>query len=357
MLIARYTPYVLKFKFSAGTSRGVLHEKISYFISIQHRDNPEVIGLGECGLLPGLSYDDRPEYEENLRWLCQNINAPADQLDAELVEFPSIRFGLEMALADLANGGKRLFYDTPFYRGNAPLAINGLIWMGSTDDMSRQVEEKINAGFRCIKLKIGALDFEEEIRLLRNLRKQFSADEIEIRVDANGAFAPDEALKKLEKLAAFDLHSIEQPIAAGQPDAMANLCEKTPVPIALDEELIGVFDEQKQKNLLEQINPQYIILKPSLVGGWKASEKWIAHAESVGAGWWITSALESNVGLNAIAQWTATLKNTMPQGLGTGQLFTNNFASPLKISQGQLRNFGSSWNLEPLWEQPWKAFD
>ncbi len=356
MLKARYTSYSLKFRFSAGTSRGVLHEKLSWFIALHDSENPEITGLGECGILPGLSTDDKPDYEEKLLWLCQNMHLPIDELDQALTEYPSIRFGLEMALADLAHGGSRKLFETPFYRGNAPIAINGLIWMNSTDHMAQQIEEKIEAGFRCIKLKIGAIDFDEEINLLSEIRKRFKAHDIEIRVDANGAFSPENAQKKLDMLAAFDLHSIEQPIAAGQHEAMAALCEKTPVPIALDEELIGVFDPQKQQKLLEQIRPQYIILKPSLVGGWKASGEWITKAESIGSGWWITSALESNVGLNAIAQWTATLKSTQPQGLGTGQLYTNNFPSPLTISQGQLRNFGGAWNLESLWNQQWKAF-
>lgn len=356
MLVARYTPYTLKFKTPGGTSRGVLREKTSYFIAIHDSEEPAAIGLGECGIFEGLSADDRPNYLEKLEWLCGNINQPAAELDQELIEFPSLRFGLEMALADLANGGEQQFFDTPFARGNAPIAINGLVWMGTADDMARQVEAKINSGFKCIKLKIGALDFDEEFNLLKGIRKKFSAGDIEIRVDANGAFSAENAVKKLERLASLDIHSIEQPIAAGQHEAMAELCAKTPLPIALDEELIGVFDPLEQRHLLQKIKPQHIIIKPSLLGGWKASEEWIQYAESVGAGWWVTSALESNVGLNAIAQWTALLKTNIAQGLGTGQLYSNNFPSPLKISQGQLRHFGSDWDLDALWDQPWEAF-
>ncbi len=356
MLVARYTPYYLKFKVPAGTSRGVMREKLSYFIAIHDTDAPEAIGLGECGLLRGLSADDRSDYLQKLEWLCENINRDALELDEELLEFPSIRFGLEMALADLANGGEQQFFDTAFARGNAPIAINGLVWMGSVEDMSRQVEAKVNAGFQCLKLKIGALDFDDELKLLRGIRKNFHSEDLEIRVDANGAFSPKEALSKLDKLSSMNLHSIEQPIAAGQPEEMAALCAKTPIPIALDEDLIGAFDSLEQKYLLEKIKPQYIIIKPSLLGGWKASEQWINLANAAGTKWWVTSTLESNVGLNAIAQWTAQLKTTMAQGLGTGQLYENNFPSPLKISQGQLRHFGTTWDLDALWEQPWEAF-
>lgn len=356
MLVARYTAYQLKFKIPAGTSRGVLREKLSYFIALHDSDAPEAIGLGECGILQGLSADDRPGYLEKLEWLCQNINKNPEELDQALVEFPSIRFGLEMALADLKNGGEQQFFDTPFAHGNAPIAINGLIWMGSPEDMARQVESKVNAGFQCIKLKIGALDFEEEFKLLRRIRKDFHSSDLEIRVDANGAFSPGDAYEKLDKLASLNIHSIEQPIAAGQLDEMAALCAKTPLPIALDEDLIGIFDPLEQKYLLEKIKPQFIVLKPSFLGGWKASKQWIDLATTAGAGWWITSALESSVGLNAIAQWTAHLKTTMAQGLGTGQLYTNNFPSPLTISQGQLRHYGSSWDLDALWEQEWEAF-
>lgn len=355
MLKARYTSYTLKFKVPSGTSRGVLREKESYFVAIHDMEDPEAIGLGECGVLEGLSADDRPDYEEKLDWACHNISLPKEELDEALMEYPSIRFGLEMALADLNSDGEMMFFDTPFVNENAPIPINGLVWMGSAADMSRRIEQKIKAGFKCIKLKIGAIDFEEELKLLKGIRQDFSAKDLEIRVDANGAFAPEGALKKLESLSKFDLHSIEQPIAPGQTDIMATLCRNTPVPIALDEELIGVFDPLEQLYLIKKIRPQFVIIKPSLLGGWKASEEWISHAESSDAGWWVTSALESNVGLNAIAQWTAKLNPTIPQGLGTGQLYDNNFTSPLRISQGQLYHSGYNWELDELWEQPWEV--
>ncbi len=353
MLSARYTSYTLHFKTPGGTSRGVLREKKSWFISVEDTKNPEITGFGECGLLAGLSADDRPDFEQALQCACGSINQPLQIQLANLREWPSIRFAVEMAMTDLRNGGQRMLFDSSFTRGESVIPINGLVWMGQPEFMERQIEEKIEQGYNCVKLKIGAIDFEEEIKLIKRIRSRFSPGDIEIRVDANGAFSPEEALDKLSRLAAYDLHSIEQPLAAGQHKAMAKLCSQTPLPIALDEELIGVFHPDVQREMLNEIRPQYIILKPSLVGGWKASEDWIASAEAVGAGWWVTSALESNIGLNAIAQWTSTLNFEVPQGLGTGQLFTNNFPSPLEIQKGTLRFTENHWNLETLFSQPW----
>lgn len=355
MLVARYSPYILKFKIPAGTSRGVLREKLSYFIAVHDSDDPGAIGLGECGLLDGLSADDTDDYTDQLDWLCSHINDPKPEIDHALTRFPSIRFGWETAMRDLEEGGVQHFFNNAFGDGDSAIPINGLVWMGSAENMSRQVEKKIEAGFDCIKLKIGAIDFDEEFALLKQIRKDFSAKDITIRVDANGAFSLEEAPKRLRQLAELDLHSIEQPIAAGQVEAMALLCEKTPLPIALDEELIGVFSPMAQMQLLETIKPQFIIIKPSLLGGWKASENWIELANDLKCGWWVTSALESNVGLNAIAQWTAELKTELPQGLGTGQLYANNFPSPLRIANGKLHNDGAPWNLDDLWEQPWQT--
>lgn len=353
MLKARFTSYNLKFKVPSGTSRGVMREKKSYFIAIHNIDDPEAIGLGECGILEGLSADDRPDYEDKLEWVCSNINENPNTLFDELEEFPSIRFGLEMALANLKQEGEMEFFDTPFSRGEKGIDINGLVWMGTAPEMARRIEQKIKDGFSCIKLKIGAINFEDELELLKGIRQNFSAKEIEIRVDANGAFSPKNALEKLNRLADFDLHSIEQPIAAGQMKEMAKLCTETPIPIALDEELIGVFDSLEQRYLIAKIRPQYIILKPSLVGGWSACEDWMKYAETFDTKWWVTSALESNVGLNAIAQWCAKLGTKGPQGLGTGQLYNNNFRSPLQISAGKLHYSSKEWNLDDLWEQPW----
>jgi L-alanine-DL-glutamate epimerase-like enolase superfamily enzyme len=255
----------------------------------------------------------------------------------ELYKFPSIQFGLETAFASFESENTFEIFPSEFTQGTDSIPINGLIWMGTESFMKQQIKDKIEAGFYCIKMKIGAIDFQTELQLLNSIRKEFSSKDIELRVDANGAFSPLEALEKLKRLSELDLHSIEQPIKQGQIEAMASLCEKSVLPIALDEELIGVFSKEKKKDLLETIKPQYIILKPSLVGGFSGSKEWIDLAEKQNSGWWITSALESNIGLNAIAQWTYTLKNIMPQGLGTGGLFTNNFDSPLQVKNGTLQ--------------------
>ena len=263
---------------------------------------------------------------------------------ADYRSFPSIVFGMEQALRSLAGPSPFELFPCEFIRG-VPIPINGLIWMGPPDFMKAQVCEKLEAGYRCLKLKIGALDFETELELLRGIRREYSLEELEIRVDANGAFSSEDALEKLKVLSGLGLHSIEQPIPPGHRDAMAELCLRTPLPIALDEELIGHFEREEKEGLLEYIQPQYIILKPSLSGGFSGSAEWIQAAESRRIGWWVTSALESNIGLNAIAQWTATLDVHVPQGLGTGSLFTNNFASPLTADQGLLwYDTNKSWN-------------
>ena len=270
-------------------------------------------------------------------------------LVAELVEFPSIQIGLEMAFKSLESKDGFNLFPSQFIQNEAPISINGLIWMGDKAFMKQQIKDKLEAGFSCIKLKIGAIDFSSEIELLKSIRQEFSVNDIELRVDANGAFSPQEALEKLKRLSQFDLHSIEQPIKQGQWNDMAKLCESTPLPIALDEELIGVFSEEKKKEMLSLINPQYIILKPTLVGGFRGSEQWIDLAEQQDVKWWVTSALESNIGLNAIAQWTYTLNSKLPQGLGTGSLFTNNFDSPLVVKNGTLQyNNNRDWNTSIL---------
>lgn len=332
----RWIKYDLNFKKPAGTSRGVLNFKSTYFLKIWRTESPEVFGLGECNLFRGLSYDDHPDYElvlENLRHFPNNY---IQNLAHRLKEWPSIRFGLEMALLDLNNGGNQLLFDTDFTSGKKGIPINGLIWMDDVEQMKNQIREKIEEGFKCIKLKIGALDFENELELLKNIRKEFSGQVLELRVDANGAFSPEEALGKLDLLSKLDVHSIEQPIKQGQIESMARLCKNTPIPIALDEELIGLLEYEKKIEILEFIEPQYLILKPSLLGGFLASEEWINMAKARKIKWWVTSALESNIGLNAIAQWTQTLNTKMYQGLGTGKLFTNNPESPLQIEKAQL---------------------
>ena len=343
MIKALYKKYILEFKQPSGTSRGVLRTKETYFLILSDEKNS---GVGECGVFRGLSADDRPDYENKLQWICDNINLGLEQLLSETIEFPSIQFGLEQAFLSFEKDDKFELFSSDFTKNQRPIHINGLIWMGDKQFMKSQIQEKIASGFSCIKMKIGAIDFEEELKLLQYIRSEFSSKDIELRVDANGAFHSNKALDKLKRLSDFDLHSIEQPIKQGQYEAMASLCEKTPLPIALDEELIGVFDVTKKQELLQTIKPQYIILKPSLVGGFAGSSEWIQLSEEKNIGWWITSALESNIGLNAIAQWTYTLQSNMPQGLGTGSLFTNNFDSPLQVMQGSLQyNNSLTWNF------------
>ena len=349
MLKASYKKYFLKFKTPGGTSRGILHEKETWFIFVYDDVNPEIIGIGECGLFRGLSADDRPDYKEKLKEVCESISAKKFWKEEGLIEFPSIKFGLETALLDLKNKGKRIIYPSEFTKGNASIPINGLIWMDSFISMKDQVNKKLKDGFRCIKLKIGAIDFNEEIRLLKLIRREFSENDLEIRVDANGAFSPDDALEKLKRLSNFKLHSIEQPIKSGQQKEMTQLCLNSPLPIALDEELIGIFKINEKQKLLETIKPQYIILKPSLVAGFSGSEEWIKIAKENKISWWITSALESNIGLNAIAQWTFTLNNSAFQGLGTGSLFTNNFDSPLFLQKQNLfYDAEKKWDLKAI---------
>lgn len=345
-MTATFQQYILQFKQASGTSRGILKTKETWFIILkdEHR-----IGIGECGLFRGLSSDDRPDYEDKLQWTCNHIYLGLEELLQELTEFPSIQFGLEQAFKSLKSESPFELFPSEFTIGNASIPINGLIWMGSEAFMKDQIKEKLKAGFDCIKMKIGAIDFNTELKLLKSIRQEFSATDIELRVDANGAFSPEHALEQLKRLSDYNLHSIEQPIKQGQFETMAKLCEQTPLPIALDEELIGVFSVTKQTELLQMINPQYIILKPSLVGGFSGSQQWIDIAENNQIGWWITSALESNVGLNAIAQWTYTLKSNLPQGLGTGSLFTNNFESPLQVKNGTLQyKINQGWTITNL---------
>ena len=325
------TPKLLHFKQPAGTSRGIYTTHQVWYVSYYEAAHPERKGIGECAPLVQLSCDDLPDYEDVLCRICHKVELNGGKLDKEsLRPYPSILFGLETAIRHFERGTTAL-WDTPFSRGEAGIPINGLIWMGNYDEMLSRIEAKMKAGFRCIKLKIGAINFEDELALLQFIRSHFSARDIELRVDANGAFSPSDALSKLERLARLDLHSIEQPIRAGQWEEMAKLCRQTPLPIALDEELIGCNDPDKKRQLIETIQPQYIIIKPSLHGGMMGGEEWIRLAEQHHIDWWITSALESNVGLNAIAQWCATFHNPLPQGLGTGMLFTDNVEMPLKI--------------------------
>ena len=345
---ASYHKYILQFKQPSGTSRGVMTYKETWFIVI---DNEGKKGIGECGILRNLSIDDRPDYEEKLQWTCDNINLGEKELWENLIDFPSIQFGVEMAFQSLSSENPFILFPSAFTKGEKSILINGLVWMGEESFMMQQIEEKLEDGFQCIKLKIGAIDFDQELQLLRFIRDNFSSEKIEIRVDANGAFDLNIALSKLIQLSEFKLHSIEQPIKKNNIDNMAELCKVTPIPIALDEELIGVFSKEEKEALLKKIRPQYIILKPSLIGGFRGVKEWILLADKYSIGWWITSALESNVGLNAIAQWTFLQQNLMPQGLGTGALYTNNFECPLFVEDGKLR-----YNSEVKWQFNFSSF-
>ena len=336
---------MLHFKQPAGTSRGVYTTRKSLLVSVT---DGKAVGVGECAPLPDLSCDAIPNYGEVLRAFC-DATEKTGELDYEsLRPYPSMLFGLETALLNLRRG-ERLF-DTAFSRGEEGIPINGLVWMGSFEEMARRMEQKMEQGFRCIKLKIGAIDFEQELELVKRIRQRFSHHEVELRVDANGAFSFDEALYKLELLSQYALHSIEQPIKAGQWANMAELCRESPLPIALDEELIGVNDPGIKRQMLRIIKPDYIILKPSLHGGMAGVREWTDIARDEGIGSWMTSALESNVGLNAIAQFCSDVYGdgiTMPQGLGTGQLFTDNIPMPLEIRGDKLwRVKSEEWRVK-----------
>ncbi len=329
---AKYFQHMLEFKRPGGTSRGVLHTKETFILEISEDDRK---GTGECGLFRGLSPDDVPDYEQKLKWLCDNINAEEFVIEDNLRKYPSIWFGYEQAMRNLKSG-TNIYFPGDFTAGKSAIKINGLIWMGDAEFMTEQISDKLSQGFSCLKLKIG-VNWNEEKEIIRELRLKFPADQLELRVDANGAFSFEEAENVLAELKDFQIHSIEQPIKAGQIDKMAALCAETPTPIALDEELIGITGYENRKKLLETIQSQFIILKPTLIGGFSGTDEWINLAESLKIGWWITSALESNIGLNAIAQYTAEKNNPMPQGLGTGGLFTNNFESSLELNGDVLK--------------------
>lgn len=361
----------LHFKQPAGTSRGVYTTRHSYYLTLTLDELPGVEGVGECATLPDLSCDAKPEYEMTLRQVCQMVEQmgriPYDMIRA----YPSITFGLETAFASFFDAAKKFLeivpvegassssemlkqkggsvpagmenltelFDSPFGRGEEGITINGLVWMGTYEEMLARLEEKLQAGFHCVKLKIGAIDFFKELDLIKRIRDVYTKEQVELRVDANGGFLPENAMSQLEALAKYDIHSIEQPIKQHQWPKMAQLCRETPLPIALDEELIGVNVRSMKQALLDTVCPQYIILKPSLHGGIYGCNEWIELANQRGIGSWITSALESNIGLNAIAHYAAKVYGSnvkMPQGLGTGQLFTDNIPMPLEIRGDKL---------------------
>lgn len=328
-----YAPYILKFKFPAGTSRGILTEKPTFLIKVFDENDPTKFGIGECSVFPGLSPEADGNYGYKLIELLANM---ALGKETDLSRHSSIIFGLEQALRDFAGGCRHIYFPSGFTQGTESIEINGLVWMGDFDEMIERIDEKIDKGFHCIKIKIGAIDWRKEVEMIEYIRKKYSESTLQIRVDANGGFNMDNALPRLKRLADLGVHSIEQPIPAGMPELMSFLCQVSPLKIALDESLIGIYGTSKKEELLNEINPAYIILKPSLCGGFSGAEEWIGLAEERGIGWWVTSALESNVGLNALAQWTATLRTSIPQGLGTGALYTNNFECPLHLESDKL---------------------
>jgi O-succinylbenzoate synthase len=342
-LVIEIVPYTLNFKFDARTSRGPINEHKTWFLKVWDDQNRSKVGYGECAPFEDISIDHTPDFEQKLYSSLRKIEGEMVPQSLAQIEnyvshidkmLPSVRFGLETALRDLYFGGQQKIFDSAFYNHHQSIDINGLVWMGEKDVMLERLELKVMQGFDCVKLKIGALDFDEELEIIHEARSMIGNDGLSLRVDANGAYAVDEVDKVLEALANYHIHSIEQPIKPGQIDAMHKLCAKTPVPIALDEELVGIVDVDEKRQLLEAIKPQYIVLKPTMLGGFKATSEWIELAEELGIGWWITSALESNIGLNAICQFTSQYNITMPQGLGTGELYDNNIPSPLTINNG-----------------------
>lgn len=349
---ATYCKYRLHFKNMAKTSREEMLYKDTYFIKIWDEIEPDVYGIGECALFKGLSADDVPDYENVLSEVCRNISSVTQD---DLLNFSSIKFGIETAFADLCNGAKRIPFPSFWTEGQRIMVINGLVWMGNFEQMASRIQEKIDAGFKCIKLKIGGIDFESELQLLKMIRSKYSSEYIDIRLDANGAFTAENALDRLEDLYPYHIHSIEQPIKPGQWTDMERIVKHSPINIVLDEELIGINDRELKRQMLQAIKPDFIILKPSLCGGFTGAKEWAdLVADYTNAGWWVTSALESNIGLNAIAQWTAKNNPEMPQGLGTGQLYLNNFDSPL-IQKGQTLRFDTAnrWNIPTLeWVMP-----
>ncbi len=345
----------LNFIFDAGTSRGVLNHKETWFIKAFDSNMPLVVGIGEAGPLKGLSIDDIPDFEQVLENELTKLDGKAIPTSPDEVftlaqsvslHLPSVRFGIETALLDLLYGGVKKCFDNKFYQDGQSIQINGLVWMGDSALMQKRLANKINAGFKCIKVKIGAIDLPNELQLLKLAREAYDSSKLELRVDANGAFSYNEAQHLLEELHKLEVHSIEQPIKAGQYKLMEQLCKNTPVPIALDEELIGINTFAEKEKLLLGIRPQYIILKPLLLGGFKSCLEWIELAERMGIGWWLTSALESNIGLNAICQFASSLQVTLPQGLGTGSLYDNNVDSPLEV----VRDF-IHYNQSKNWEE------
>lgn len=329
----QFCPYVLKFKEPGGTSRGVMTEKITCLLRMFDEKEPERFAVGEAGIFPGLS----PEADDRFFYKLMELQANVRIGKAtDLTRFPSLQSGFEQVIRDYASGCRGIYYESPFVHGISGIEINGLVWMGTPEEMKRRIDEKLSAGFKCIKLKIGAIDWRSEVEMIEYIRERYDKKQVEIRVDANGGFDMDQAIPRLKRLADLGVHSIEQPIKQGNPMLMRFLCDVSPLPIALDEELIGKYTLDEKTRMLDEIHPAYIVLKPSLTGGFSGAREWIELAEERNIGWWVTSALESNIGLNALAQWTATLHTKMAQGLGTGGVFTNNFTTPLFLEEDTL---------------------
>lgn len=343
MKTLRIQQHTLSFKFEARTSRGSMTERPVWYLIVEEEG---FYGIGEAAPLSGLSIDDMVKWEDKLKWLCAHINEDEKKIKTALRHFPALYFGYEMAMRSLDCDHPMMLFPSVFTAGRAGIPINGLIWMNDAAHMQSQMDTLLEEGFTVLKMKVGALEWKEELQIIKELRKKFDNTEVQLRLDANGAWTPKEALEKLNRLSELEIHSIEQPIKPGQWEEMAALCAESPVPIALDEELIGIHDLKKKKELIKAITPDYLIIKPSLLGGFKASEEWIKLAKETGIDWWVTSALESNVGLNAISQWIVTQIPRIPQGLGTGMLFENNIESPLEVKKGKLLiNPSKSWDL------------
>lgn len=340
MLKAQWCKYRLDFKFLAKTSREAMLAKDTYFVKVFDDSTPEIYGVGECGLFKGLSADDVINYEDILTAVCRNPEMPVPRMS-------SIIMGFETAFRDLANGGRHEIFASDWITGGRGIEINGLIWMGDKRLMLERVKEKIESGFKVLKLKIGGIGFNDELEILSHIRREFRPSDLTIRLDANGSFAPDDALAMLNRLSCYDIHSIEQPVKAGLVEDMARICRESPIDIALDEELIGLTSADDKLRLLSAVRPRYVILKPTLCGGFAESDEWIAVAERLGIGWWATSALESNIGLNAIAQWVSSKDSVLPQGLGTGALYHNNVESPIEQTGSALY-----YNKEKSWRMP-----
>lgn len=349
MLRARWIERHLEPHFTLGTSKGAITTRTVWYLIAWHHDRPEVRGIGEAALFPGHSKEFPADVKTKLLELCMDTSNWERRLTDDLVDVPSVRFAVEQCLRDLEAGGTKTLFPSEFTLGRQAIPINGLVWMGDKATMKQRIREQIDGGYSTVKMKIGAIGIDDELELLKAVRTQYRASDLILRVDANGAFSAQQAPDILKRLADLHVHSIEQPVAPGMYEVMAELCAHTPIPIALDEDLIGLNTHDAKVDLLDNLKPQYIVIKPSLVGGWSATQEWIDLAKARNIGWWITSALESSIGLNAIAQYTATLNVTMAQGLGTGKVYANNIPSPLLAEKGFLRyRPEEDWDLTDL---------